>query len=95
MIYSYAFDVDGCLIDSHDKPRHEIISILVALHKAGHRITVWSGGGKDYASLIVERLGLWGCVHEVRSKTDHHKFLIPDVCFDDQEVQLGRVNIRV
>ncbi len=89
-----AFDVDGTLLDEHDKPREEIVAILKALSRAGHDIFVWSGGGVSYAEQRVRDLDLKkyskikGCIQKSAGSGI-------DMCFDDQEVNLARVNVRV
>lgn len=52
------FDVDGTLIDDFDQPRDEIIDFLKACKSVGFRIGVWSGGGRDYATMWTRRLGI-------------------------------------
>jgi len=51
---------------------------------------VWSGGGKDYAQMWGEKLGLQA--DEYRTK---EKDLSIDICFDDCIVELAKVNVRV
>lgn len=92
-----AFDVDGTLIRSDESPRWDIIAMLKTLQLSGggNRIIVWSGGGKDYADLWVRRLFLKEYVDEIRSKPMGEDYKKPDIAFDDEEVDLGIVNIRV
>ena len=84
-----AFDVDGTLFDSNDNSRLEVIHFLGALHKAGHEIWIWSGGGVNYAIHKCRNIET-PVVFSAKFKTDE-----VDVCFDDQDVNLAKVNIRI
>lgn len=88
---SVAFDVDGCLIESNDQPRWQVIDLLRAFDAMGWHIIVWSGGGVDYCWMWVRRLGLFSMVDEVIRKGAERV----DVCFDDENVDLGDANVRV
>lgn len=94
-----AFDVDGTLITFDDQPRREIINMLIALSSAGNEITVWSGGGKEYASVWVRRLFLDRFVTHIDEKPLHaaKEGLGPfvDIAFDDEAVDLGKINVRL
>ena len=87
-----AFDVDGTLIQltgpKEDTPRYDIIEIFHFYEKIGCHMVVWSGGGEDYAARWASKLGLTA---EILPKGS----FIPDIAFDDEEVILGKVNIRV
>lgn len=85
-----AFDIDGTLIDETGAPRWEILWLLIWHTKRCHTVYVWSGGGVSYAETIVRRLGLTGMVTVVAKGN-----LIPDIAIDDEEVNLGKVNIQV
>ena len=92
-----AFDVDGTLIKKsetgRDVPRYEIIHLLYIFQSLGYKVLVWSVGGKDYAHDWVEKLGLenvsWAW------KTEMADSWMPDIAVDDEEVTLGKVNIKV
>lgn len=91
-----AFDVDGTLISYNDKPRRDVIDMLITLSRLGHRIIVHSGGGLEYAQLWVRRLYLDEFVAECRDKS----FVDPpggdiDVAFDDDLGQFGKHTIKV
>lgn len=80
--------MDGTLIGYDDKPRREIIAVLLTLKGLGHRIVVWSGGGTDYATMWVHRLFLDDYVDEVREK----KFMSNtdiSLAFDDKDISFG------
>lgn len=86
-----AFDVDGCLFDEFDRPRWDVIDILRAFSNLGWAVSVWSGSGVEYAKRKVERLGLMPLLVRVGPKGGY----CPDVAFDDQDVTLGKANIRI
>lgn len=85
-----AFDVDGCLFDQYDQPRWPVIDILRGFSDLGWGVVVWSGSGVEYARRKVERLGLQAFVWISPKGID-----TPDVAFDDQDVTLGKANIRI
>lgn len=102
-----AFDVDGTLITFNDKVRRDIVQLLINLSQY-HRIIVWSGGGKDYAEMWVRRLFLEDYVTSCHTKpvTDIQKnsFFdgqekqlteVIDICFDDECVDLAKVNVKI
>lgn len=91
-----AFDIDGTLIteDGFDRPKYDVIALLVWFANAGHRVICWSGGGKSYAEMVVRRLGLDHLV-EVREKGNADDADKPDIAFDDCEARLGKVNVKV
>lgn len=92
-----AFDVDGTLISYGDKPRRDIIQILVLLKGLGNRIIVHSGGGKDYAEMWVRRLFLEDYVDECRDKSFKPGEIGEDVdlAFDDDLGKFGKLTIKV
>jgi phosphoserine phosphatase len=102
-----AFDVDGTLI--HWKENGEGIikatmfdaliwwydqSIMGDLLDQHIKIIVWSGGGKEYAESVCRRFGLTEYVSEYRTK-DMESATDVDICYDDQVVELAKINIRV
>jgi len=86
-----AFDVDGTLIyqigEKEDTPKYEVINFYHLLEKFGCEMYIWSGGGNDYADRWKRKLGLNGSV--VRKGS-----FKPDIAVDDEEVNLGKINIR-
>jgi hypothetical protein len=90
-----AFDVDDTLIKKDSKgrdiPRYEVIQLVISFLILGNKVILWSGGGEDYAKTWSEKLGFGDSV-EIRTKK---KDLTVDICFDDMEVDLATVNIRV
>lgn len=103
-MYKIAFDIDGCLLQGYTtrqkgsqvRPieycRHEIRDMLIALSEY-NEITVWSGGGKEYAEMVVKDLGLERYVTNIMSKLQNPGDI--DISFDDMEVNLAKINIRV
>ena len=53
---------------------------------------IWSGGGKDYAEMWARRLGLEA--DEIMAKDTRLKDKI-DIAFDDSDIDLAKVNIKV
>lgn len=92
MIISY--DVDGTLVTYNNKPRWDIIEMLKTLSKY-HTVIVWSGGGKDYAEMWVRKLFLQDYVRSAHGKNDDDMKDYVDVCFDDENVDLAKINIKV
>lgn len=88
-----AFDVDGTLIRKTDygsAPRYEIINMLLFFNRNCDEVYIWSGGGVDYAKTWAEKLGIT-CARAIPKNADQGI----DLCFDDEEVQLAKVNIQV
>lgn len=88
-----AFDIDGTLIhqigENEDAPRYDIISLLQFFVKNKNKVYVWSGGGINHTIKWCRKLGL-------KEITIIEKGCIkPDIVFDNEEVRLGKVNIRV
>src|SRR3972149_202441 len=92
-----AFDTDDTLIvpknvvgASEDTPNYEVIAIARWFQKNGHELIIWSGGGVDWAKRWGEKLGLEP--FEVRVK---EKSADIDIAFDDCDVDLAKVNVKV
>lgn len=95
-----AFDVDGTLITFDDQPRRDVMDTLILLSSVcGCEITVWSGGGKEYADVWVRRLFLQRYMTNISEKPIHlskeGEGPFVDIAFDDEVVTFGKVNIRV
>ena len=91
-----AFDVDDTLIIpsvanrfGRDTPNYENIAILRWFQAQGHQIIIWSGSGIDWAKTWAEKLGLEA---EIRIKEKSEDI---DIAFDDCDVELAKVNIKV
>ena len=92
-----AFDVDDTLIipsiatsSDIDTPNYETIALYRWFQAQGNRMIVWSGGGVDYAKMWANKLGLFPCEIRVKQKTPDI-----DIAFDDCDVDLAKVNIKV
>lgn len=85
-----AFDTDLTLITHDDRPLYDNIAILRYLLSKGNDVIVWSGGGVSYAEMWVRRLGLEGLVRVIEKGSEE-----VDIAFDDEDVTLGKVNVKV
>lgn len=97
-----AFDIDGTLIGFlKDEPQYDTINLLkwFAERPEKYNVIVWSGGGRDYALRVVERLGLSSFVNQVMAKPvgSERKRLLGsiDICFDDEAVEFAKINLIV
>ena len=84
------FDVDECLI-KEGKPIESNIELLKLLSK-NHKVYMWSGNGYEYSLKIAETLRLDRIISGV---LDKYGTFIPDIAFDNQEIKLGKVDIRL
>jgi len=92
-----AFDIDDTLIipsvatgSDRDLPNYVVIPIYKYFQSIGCEMILWSGSGVDWAKTWGEKLGL--TPFEVRIK---EKCQDIDIAFDDCEVDLAKVNVRV
>ena len=92
-----AFDVDDTLIVPSvatgldiDTPNYDTIAIYKWFQAQGNYMIIWSGSGMDWATRWGEKLGLQP--DEIRPKKKSEDV---DIAFDDCEVDLAKVNIRV
>jgi hydroxymethylpyrimidine pyrophosphatase-like HAD family hydrolase len=89
---SVAFDIDGTLIhqvgEHEDTPRYDVVKFFQLFESADCDMFIWSGDGMDYAERWRDKLGLRAHIKEKGS-------FIPDIAVDDEEVKLGKVNIRI
>lgn len=88
-----AFDCDGTLITYDNEVNARVVEYARGLHALGFRIIVWSGGGQRYAESVMHRCGL-ADIATAHSKTES-KQIGADIAFDDQNVNLAKVNILV
>lgn len=94
-----AWDIDDCMIIPSvatgfdtDVPNYETIKIYNWFKSQGYYMIIWSGGGKDYAKMWADKLGLEA--DEYLAKDTRLKDKI-DISFDDCIVDLAKVNVRV
>jgi len=92
-----AWDVDGVLIIPAtetgldiDTPNYDNIKIFNWFKERDYKMIIWSGSGIDWAKTWAEKLGLQPVEIRVKEKSDDI-----DVCFDDEIVDLAKVNIKV
>lgn len=96
-----AFDVDDTLIipaiardgvadTGADVPNYETIELFRWFQQQGHAMVVWSGGGEDYALMWARKLGLEPCSIWTKEKNNR-----VDIAFDDCDVDLAKVNVKV
>lgn len=80
---------------THDVPNPDIINLLKILSRFKNtHIVVWSGGGKDYARMWVDRLGIYKYVDDCDGKIGSE--YQSDIAIDDiQDTALGRINLIV
>ncbi len=89
-----AFDCDGTILCDErvphlvDTPNYKIIQLFKLFESLGCEMYIWTGGGMDYGYRWAEKLGL-KAIHVEKGS------FIPDICIDDEEVNLGKVNIKV
>lgn len=85
-----AFDVDGTLI-KEGKPNYDVVFMALMFYQNPTiDLVIWSGGGTDYARMWADRLGL-----EDAKIMRKEKNLEVDIAFDDEEVDLGKANIKI
>lgn len=92
-----AFDTDDTLIIpsvatgfDRDTPNYENIAIYKWFQSQGHHMIIWSGSGIDYAKTWAEKLGLRADEYPPKQKREDI-----DIAFDDCDVDLGKLNIKV
>lgn len=95
-----AFDTDDTLIVPScatgfdtDVPNYDTIAVYKWFQAQGHYMIIWSGGGADYAKQWAEKFGLRA--DEYLTKGDPANHLHVDIAFDDCDVQLATVNVKV
>ena len=92
-----AFDIDDTLIVPSvatgldiDTPNYETIAIYRWFQAQGHYMILWSGSGVDWVMIWANKLGLMP--NEIRVKEKDENI---DIVFDDCDVVLGKVNVKV
>lgn len=72
-----------------DTPNYDTITILKWFQAQGHEIILWSGSGMDWAKTWGEKFGLEPFRVVVKGSEK------PDICFDDCDVELATINVKV
>lgn len=91
-----AFDVDDTLIipsvvtGTVDTPNYETIALYKWFQDQGNYMIIWSGSGVDWARTWADKLGL-----NPDTIIRKEKSLEIDIAFDDCDVDLAKVNIKV
>jgi formylmethanofuran dehydrogenase subunit B len=84
------FDVDGCLTKDGEAIEANV-ELLKVLSKT-HKVYIWSGNGYEYAYRTAIDLQLTKYINGVLDKYATFK---PDIAFDNQEIDLGKLNIKL
>lgn len=83
----------ACGMNVKQEVDHLMVDFVHSLILDGNDVFVWSAGGVDYAKNWVKRFApAWESLVEVIPKEKGHDI---DVCFDDQDVDLATINLRV
>lgn len=104
-----AFDVDDTLIVpavatgfDRDTPNYATIAVYRWFQSNGHTMIIWSGGGAQYAQDWANRLGLTADYYlDKHDPAIVHPDgvllapIIPDIAFDDSDIALATVNVKV
>lgn len=92
-----AFDIDDTILVPSvafgfgmDTPNYDTIAIYRWFQAQGCEMILWSGSGMDWAQTWGEKFGLMPFTVRVKEKADDI-----DIAFDDCEVSLAKVNVRV
>lgn len=92
-----AFDIDDTLLVpsvasgfGRDTPNYNTIVIFKWFQAQGNEMVLWSGSGQDWANTWGDKLGL--APYIVLPK---EKGMNVDIAFDDCDVELGTVNVKV
>lgn len=91
-----AFDIDDTILVpsvAHgfgmDTPNYDTIAVFKWFQAQGNDMILWSGSGPDWAQTWGEKFGLMPF-------TVYPKGSVPvDIAFDDCDVKLGTVNVKV
>lgn len=92
-----AFDIDDTLIvpsvatvSAYETPNYDTIALYKWFQSQGHEMILWSGSGVDWAKTWGEKLGLMPFTVQVKEEDEDVA-----ICFDDCDVNLAAVNIKV
>jgi len=92
-----AFDIDDTILVPSvvhgfgmDTPNYDTIVIYKWFQAQGNEMILWSGSGMDWAKTWGEKFGLQPFEVRVKEKSDD-----VDIAFDDCDVDLAKVNVKV
>ena len=95
-----AFDIDDTILVpsvvkgfGNDTPNYEVIAVFRFFQAQGHEMILWSGSGVDWAQRWGEKFGLQPFT--VRTKEKGGAWGDVDIAFDDCDVDLAKVNVKV
>lgn len=90
---------------TRDTPNYDTIAIFKWFESQGHKMITWSGSGIDWATTWAEKLGLQAEIWPKGNAFICSAHRIPDhgcnlcypidIAFDDCDVDLAKVNIKV
>ena len=95
-----AFDIDDTILvpsiantdnGGQNTPNYEVIAIYKWFQAQGHTMILWSGSGKDWAKTWGEKFGLNPDAILTKEKEGN----CIDIAFDDCDVDLAKVNVKV
>lgn len=103
-----AFDIDDTILVpsvvagfGNDTPNYETIAVLRWFQAQGHEIYLWSGSGTDWAQRWGEKFGLQPFTVIKKEKEIVYEDMgfsprpFIDIAFDDCDVDLAKVNVKV
>lgn len=85
-----AFDLQGVLISDDIEKSQSMIGLLKILKNAGHFIIVWSGEDTSKIRKQIRKIGIEDYVNLVVRKMNIDKDMLPDIAFDDNELNIAR-----
>lgn len=88
------FDVDLTIVSPFLELRPQVREVFGLLRQAGHRLYLWSAGGKSYTEFVADRLQLRELVEECLSKRDPVE-VAPDYCVDDMPEYVAPLGYQV
>lgn len=95
-----AFDIDDTIlipsvaigngVSGDNVPNYPVIAVYKFFQEQGHEMILWSGSGMDWARRWGEKFGLEPFTVRMKEKSED-----VDIAFDDCDVSLAKVNIKV
>lgn len=82
-----------CGANLKQEPDPEMILLVESLMQAGDQVFFWSAGGMEHArNFLRTHCKAWEILIDILPKEAGQNI---DICFDDQEVKLATINLRV
>lgn len=83
----------ACGVPVRQEVDQELSSLVHSLIVADHKVIIWSAGGVEYVKNWIRTFSPgWEASVEILPKEAGHDI---DITIDDQEITLGKVNLRV